>query len=341
MALSSYSRGLAVFPILFAQDGASQPVCRPFHEIYDGGREICENMWGGAFTYEEDESQAYTMWFFDATNPNDALSQQNGHITDEHEVCHLQYFHKDAPGPEPETFTECLPWKDDACCAQSTVMSAQTIKEAYGAEYHWDRCGPLSPECERFFVQEACFYECDPNAGYYRRWDASVYDARCDQYAEGYDATYAEAQGCDHNTWQMHQMPIKASYCDAWFRACRNDLFCSSDDGDYFSCAAEYAIIDEAAELQQQLAANQAILDEARQNVTLARREAAEAAEAGESEEDNLPLLIGLVALGVVALCSCSGAMYLIRREKSGKPVFGKLLESNAAQGGATYGNSA
>lgn len=24
--------------------------------------------------------------------------------------------------------------------------------------FQWDRCGPLSQECERFFVQEACFY---------------------------------------------------------------------------------------------------------------------------------------------------------------------------------------
>ena len=24
--------------------------------------------------------------------------------------------------------------------------------------FHWDRCGPMSQECERFFVQEACFY---------------------------------------------------------------------------------------------------------------------------------------------------------------------------------------
>ena len=36
----------------------------------------------------------------------------------------------------------------------------------------------------------------------------------------------------------MEKMPIKASYCDSWFEACKNDKFCG--DGDYFSCAAIY-----------------------------------------------------------------------------------------------------
>jgi len=47
--------------------------------------------------------------------------------------------------------------------------------EAYGAGYEWDRCGKLSQACERFFVQEACLYECDPNIGNYRKCsDAQV-----------------------------------------------------------------------------------------------------------------------------------------------------------------------
>ena len=42
------------------------------------------------------------------------------------------------------------------------------------ARYHWDRCGPLSPQCERFFVQEACFYECEPAAGLFRRYPTTL-----------------------------------------------------------------------------------------------------------------------------------------------------------------------
>merc|ERR1711971_854883 len=152
---------------------------------------------------------------------------------------------------EPESFTECHPWKDNSCCAHATVMSATKLKEGYGEEYHWDRCGPLSPECERFFVQEACFYECDPNAGLFRKWNATEYDPRCDAYAEAYDKAFATAQGCDHNAWQMHKMPIKASYCDAWLTACAKDKFCAANDGDYFTCAKHYEVIDMAAELEK------------------------------------------------------------------------------------------
>ena len=57
------------------------------------------------------------------------------------------------PHPQPDSFTECHPWKEQACCSQGTVESADKLRKSYGPEYHWDRCGPLSPECERFFVQ--------------------------------------------------------------------------------------------------------------------------------------------------------------------------------------------
>lgn len=60
-----------------------------------------------------------------------------------------------------------------SCCAAETVASARVINEAYGAEYHWDRCGPLSDACEQFFVMEACFYECEPNAGLWRKYNDS------------------------------------------------------------------------------------------------------------------------------------------------------------------------
>jgi hypothetical protein len=38
-----------------------------------------------------------------------------------------------------------------------------------------------------------------------------------------------------HNSWEIHQMPIKASYCDAFYNACKNDLFCGH--GNFFECA--------------------------------------------------------------------------------------------------------
>ena len=40
-----------------------------------------------------EESQAYTMWFFDAINPNDATSARWGH--NRSESCNLHHHHKE------------------------------------------------------------------------------------------------------------------------------------------------------------------------------------------------------------------------------------------------------
>ncbi|XP_066284161.1 uncharacterized protein [Branchiostoma lanceolatum] len=200
--------------------------CRMFEDIYPSGKELCEKMWDDAFVYETNLSRAFTMWFFEAENPNNKVAERLGWPSADD--CHLEYFHKEAPGPEPDNFTECHPWKDYSCCHQDTVSSVQKIKEAYGKQWHWDRCGPLSSACERFFVQEACLYECEPNAGFYRKFPAHIYNE----------------SDPNHNKWQMEGMPIRADYCDAWFHACRHDRFCAADSGSYASCAREYAKVD-------------------------------------------------------------------------------------------------
>lgn len=63
-------------------------------------------------------------------------------------------------------------------------------------------CGQLSSACEKFFIEEGCFYECDHNVGKWRKHDDC-----------GSDGT--------GNEWEIEAMPIKASYCDAWYEACR------------------------------------------------------------------------------------------------------------------------
>lgn len=63
-----------------------------------------------------------------------------------------------------------------------------------------DGCGKLSSACEQFFIEEGCFYECDHNLGKWRKHE-----------------------DCDggNNGWEIEGMPIKASYCDAWYEACK------------------------------------------------------------------------------------------------------------------------
>lgn len=219
---------LATTPFLSWQVHAQQdPACTQFKNIYTDGTELCEKMWADAFEVVDDEDQGYTMWFFDQeNNPNDAVTHRlfgEGSVPDQ---CHLQYFHKEAPSPEDDAMTECHPWKNNACCDSSTVTSVDQLNEAYGEGYQWDRCGPLSQACERFFVMEACLYECEPSAGLYRMFNDSQTDHP------------------EYNEWQLHKMPIKKSFCDSWYTACANDYFCGA--GDYFECAAKYETADAA-----------------------------------------------------------------------------------------------
>eukprot|EP00934_Nitzschia_sp_Nitz4_P004457 Nitzschia sp. Nitz4//scaffold273_size25297//5642//6469//NITZ4_008314-RA/size25297-processed-gene-0.3-mRNA-1//-1//CDS//3329545241//4447//frame0 len=242
--------------------------CTQFKNIYADGTELCEVMWGGAFEVVDDESQAYTMWFFDSdNNPNDEITRTlfgDSTVPDE---CHLQYFHKETPGPEDE-MTECHPWKNNACCDSTTVQSVEQLNDAYGDGYHWDRCGPMSQACERFFVMEACLYECEPSAGLFRKYNDS------------------QTEHPDYNEWELHKMPIKKSFCNAWYDACANDYFCGT--GDFFECAAYY---------------------EDNHSESLAK-------------EIDTGLVVGLSIAAVVAAIGVCFAAFLVRREKQGKPVF-------------------
>jgi folate receptor len=148
--------------------------CTQFKNIYTSGTDLCERMWDDAFEVVDDDTEpAYTMWFFDhENNPNDQVTREIFGPDTVPDKCHLNYFHKDFPTPEDDGMRECHPWKNAACCDSSTtVASVDTINEAYGEGYQWDRCGPMSQACERFFVMEACFYECEPSAGLVRIYE--------------------------------------------------------------------------------------------------------------------------------------------------------------------------
>lgn len=280
------------------QDSANE--CKTFAEIYGNGKNLCQNMWDGAFKYEEDEDNAYVMWFF-GDNPNENMTKKLlPHVNDtELGMCHLDYFHVDGPAvPENDEFTECHPWVDSACCHHDTVKSAETLRKSYGAEYEWNRCGPLSPECERFFVHEACFYECEPAVGFYRKYPEHAgvgvdgrapFDPACDPYSEDFD----ESKDCEHNSWQVEQMPIKASYCDAWFTACKHDLFCGSNSGSFFECARIYEL---------------------------------EAQEDNNSDEGlSRAALIGVIVGGVLLGLLVVFVIVLVVRERQGQSVFAPL----------------
>ena len=258
--------------VVFASEGA----CKPFKEIYADGTELCEKIFDNSFKVVDDSEPSYTMWFFDTDeNPNDAVSValfgEDHAATDQ---CIVQYSHKDTPSAEDDDMSECHPWKSRSCCDSTTVPSDEAINGAYGPGYEWDRCGPMSDACQRFFVQEACLYECDPNVGLYRKYT--------DPTEEGY------------NEWQMFEMPIKQSYCDAWYDACRNDYFCGS--GSFFECEALYWEELKIAE---------------------------DKAKVGKEEG----MIIGFSLAGAAAFGGLAFSLWLIRKERAGVPMFAPTTE--------------
>ena len=262
--------------------GAWEDTCTQFKDIYASGTELCEKMWDDSFEVVDDESMGYTMWFFDPeNNPNDDVTTKLFGEDSQPEQCHLQYFHKDTPTAEDDSMTECHPWKNRACCDSETVKGPQELNEAYGEGYEWDRCGPMTEACERYFVMEACLYECEPAAGLFRKYNESQKDDP------------------DFNEWQLHKMPIKKSFCDAWYNACYNDYFCG--EGSFFGCDAYYW-----EELKKQ--------------------------EAEDAAKKDKGLVIGLSIAAGIAAVGLLFSYVLIKREKSGSPIFTPAASAEGVQ---------
>ena len=351
--------------------------CKKFSEIYTGGEDLINRMWGDSFKYERDESKAYTMWWTEGgaagvadahDNPNDLVTaaiigsvDNKAGFNVSKQTCELAYYHKvGLPTPETEDFTECHPWHANACCHQATVMTPEAINKAYGAGYEWDRCGPMSQACERFFVEEACMYECDASMGAFRKYtDEEKALCKADGVAAG--ATVTKSDGSTYtcvkqsdenaeNAWEIHQvgltltrnahpnpnpnpnpsqMPIKASYADAFYRACANDYFC--DSGSFWTCHAEYHAHLEAEKNKDTdlpawaiaLIAVLAVLGTPVPSSPLAqpRRPAAPPCRAA--------LLIPPCAAGLIC---CILFVVLVVKEKQGKPMFVTMADDKDVQ---------
>ena len=114
------------------------------------------------------------------------------------QICHLDYYHHDISQPTNLTGTLCSAWSDNACCTRATAgahMYDGDYNELYSGEgLGISNCGTPSVGCQKWFILESCFYECDVNAGRYR-------------HHEGDDA-------CDssNNGWQISGMPLKVTF---------------------------------------------------------------------------------------------------------------------------------
>jgi len=298
-----FVRIFLISSFLLVSASAAGNVCKKFSEIYSDGSQMCTVMFSNSFIVPGTED-AYTMGFFDATNPNTDYSNKNN-VTDINGKTLRDYINPLTSQPKckiegyqmPEAkemglgnYSQCYSFHESACCKASPISSFEMVNALYGEEYHIDRCGPMSDECKNFFMMEACFYECDPNAGLFRMFSDAQVQADLDKNGS---LTWT-------NTWQMYGMPIRKGFCDNWFAACYNDYFCADGGGDFFSCANNY--IAPPTETELELASEQ---------------------------KWNAFLISITVIFGTVGILSISAIAYLIYREKAGRSVFSPLIEEH------------
>jgi folate receptor len=302
----SFAWVLSSFTIQFATAQETSPgECKRFQDIFVDGKDLCERMYGDAFEYIPtskpfEHDLAYTMWFFSDRNPNDAttvkriLASKHDLAYTDTSVCHLKSLgvanHKDVPSAENEsTLTECHPFQANACCNELSIKSGQRLNKAHRDGYIWDRCGPMSRECNAFFVQESCFYECDPNAGIFRKYPPTLHNS-------------AEVL----NEWELYKLPIKGDYCDAWFNACRRDMFCGS--GNIFECERMYVQDPGDQEIPPTQGKNSGL------NETSSTASVVERLSGGA--------IFGILLPSLLFILTLTFSCYLIRRERQGIPVF-------------------
>uniref|UniRef100_A0A8C6UNX0 Zgc:109949 n=1 Tax=Neogobius melanostomus TaxID=47308 RepID=A0A8C6UNX0_9GOBI len=125
-------------------------------------------------------------------------------------VCLQDGRHKATPSPEPH-LQECSLYADNSCCTEEHIQDISHVPSASNKNEPWDRCGPLSPECEGFLKRVSCFYRCSPDAA---RWPHPQ------------RRSYIQA------------VPLCHSFCRDWFEACRMDMTCARNW--YFNISVGY-----------------------------------------------------------------------------------------------------
>ena len=96
-------------------------------------------------------------------------------------------------------------------------IQTEIIEELYGDQYDHSICErnvtglnftTMSDACKKVFEHENCFYECDKNAGKFRRF---------------HDCNENDSDTGNDDSWSIHNVPIKASVADAMYEVCKED----------------------------------------------------------------------------------------------------------------------
>eukprot|EP00794_Sanderia_malayensis_P003080 gene3081-3545_t len=123
-------------------------------------------------------------------------------FVESNEQCIAGKYHKKSPGAETLSYPECAPWKEKTCCTSEFVKELKANQTRTLYNHDWHLCKKLSAECERFWINQECFYQCSP---YVYKWKQPSANPSFDI---------------------LKGVPICASVCDRWFQACKTDQIC-------------------------------------------------------------------------------------------------------------------
>lgn len=116
--------------------------------------------------------------------------------------------HKLKPGPESSLYKHCTPWKYRSCCNKETSELVHGSGHYNFNKNHCSNIKNLSSNCEKYFIRDACFYECSPNVG---PWIVSVNSKSRNE--------------------RFYGVPLCKSDCITWYEACKDDYTCSDNWG--------------------------------------------------------------------------------------------------------------
>lgn len=133
--------------------------------------------------------------------------------------CLNSRYHKHEPGKEDVLHNQCGPWRDHTCCTTSTTVDIHQINMY---NFTFDHCleqmgKTMSDACRKHFIQDNCFYHCEPHIGIW------VVETKRKIAAERY-----------------HKVPLCASDCNTWFNDCKNDFTCAYNWPRDFKFSAGY-----------------------------------------------------------------------------------------------------
>ncbi|XP_064610026.1 folate receptor alpha-like [Liolophura sinensis] len=119
--------------------------------------------------------------------------------------CMVSKTQKSKPSPEPGLQGVCSPWKENSCCDAKIARDVEY--NATWMDFDFNHCPgkTLSPQCEKYFKLDLCFYECSPNKG---PWIKKV------------DQTFRKER--------FIGVPLCESDCLSWWEACKDAYTCLS-----------------------------------------------------------------------------------------------------------------